>query len=125
IAPAAAATIVTSLRTRAEFHAVGVFVNPSHEEVDDALAVCDLDLIQLSGDEPPDLVQAMPRPTVKAIHVRAGEEAYAAHVVERDPYTAHRYLLDTHGALPGGNGIAFDWQALRSVGGRCLVAGGL
>jgi phosphoribosylanthranilate isomerase len=45
--------------------------------------------------------------------------------VERDPYAAHRYLLDTHGALPGGNGIAFDWQALRSVGARCIVAGGL
>ncbi|MCA1644370.1 MAG: N-(5'-phosphoribosyl)anthranilate isomerase, partial [Chloroflexi bacterium] len=35
-------------------------------------------------------------------------------------------LLDTHaGGFAGGTGVTFDWTALRAIGPRCLVAGGL
>jgi phosphoribosylanthranilate isomerase len=68
----------------------------------------------------------MPRPAVKAIHVRAGHEAAAAELVASDALGAHRYLLDTHAdGLPGGTGVAFDWAALQPVGPHCLIAGGL
>jgi phosphoribosylanthranilate isomerase len=125
VAPMDAAAIVRALRPRADFAAVGVFVDPMPDEVDEAIGVCDLDYVQLSGNESAELVQAMPRPTVKAIHVRAGEEALAAEMVAANAFGARHYLLDTHGALPGGTGVTFDWQALRAVGGHCLVAGGL
>ena len=125
VPPSDAAAIIETLRSRAKFSAVGVFVDPTRAEVDDAVAACDFDLIQLSGDESPDFVASMPQPTVKAIHVREGKEAAAIEAVETNAFRARHYLLDTHGALPGGNGTSFDWHALQSIGTRCLVAGGL
>ena len=125
VAPIDVGAMMSTLRALGKFTAVGVFVDPSLEEVDAALAVCDLDLVQLNGHESPELVSAMPRPTVKAIHVRNGQETAAIDAIERDVYRAQRYLLDTQGALPGGNGVAFDWTALRQIGNTCIVAGGL
>ena len=127
IAPADAAAIIRQLRQESSgWSAVGVFVDPSLDEVAEAHAACDLDYVQLSGDESAQLVAAMPRPTLKAIHVRVGAEAHAADLVARDALGASHYLLDTHAdGLPGGTGVAFDWAALRPVGARCLIAGGL
>jgi phosphoribosylanthranilate isomerase len=125
--PAEAARVIAALRTESsDWAAVGVFVDPTVPEVDEIARLCGLDYVQLSGDEPLELVKAMPRPTFKALHVRSGAEAAAAEAVLRDSYGAHRYLLDTHDdQLPGGTGHAFDWAALRSIGSRCLLAGGL
>jgi phosphoribosylanthranilate isomerase len=127
ISPLAAASIISTLRTESSrWSAVGVFVDPSVDDVAEANALCDLDYVQLSGHESAELIAAMPRPTLKAIHVRAGAEALAADLIARDALGAYRYLLDTHAdGLPGGTGVAFDWAALRPVGLRCLVAGGL
>lgn len=127
IAPPEAARIIAALRAESlDWSAVGVFVDPTLGEAREAAEVCGLDYIQLSGNEPRDLVAAMPRPTLKALHVRASEEAAAAEAVAANAFGAERYLLDTHtSALPGGTGVAFDWDALRSVGSQCVVAGGL
>jgi phosphoribosylanthranilate isomerase len=127
ITPSAAAHIIAALRTeRLDWSAVGVFVDPTLAEVREVADICGLDYVQLSGDEPPEMVAGMPRPTFKALHVRAGQEPAAAQAVGANAYGAHRYLLDTHAErLPGGTGRPFDWQALSSVGRACLVAGGL
>jgi phosphoribosylanthranilate isomerase len=127
IAPGEAALIIAALRAESlDWSAVGVFVDPSWAEVRTAAQVCSLDYIQLSGNESADFVAAMPLPTFKALHVRAGQESAAADIVASNGLGAHRYLLDTHAErLPGGTGVAFDWAALRSIGPECLVAGGL
>lgn len=127
IAPAEAARIIQVLRTEStNWSAVGVFVDPSLEDVRETTDACGLDYVQLSGDESVATVEAMPRPTLKAVHVRAGGESAAAELVEKNALHAHRYLLDTHAEnLPGGTGAVFDWSALRAVGPRCFVAGGL
>jgi phosphoribosylanthranilate isomerase len=127
VAPPDAARIIAALRAESrDWSAVGVFVDPTPEEVARANDLCDFDFVQLSGDEPADIVRAMPRPTFKALHVRAGQEDAAARTVADNALSAHRYLLDTHAeGLPGGTGRAFDWSALRAVGPTCLVAGGL
>ena len=127
IAPAEAARIIAALRSESrDWSAVGVFVDPTPEEVAEATQLCDFDFIQLSGNEPADVIGAMPRPTIKALHVRAGEEATTERIVADNALRADRYLLDTHAeGLPGGTGRAFDWAALRAVGPSCLVAGGL
>jgi phosphoribosylanthranilate isomerase len=127
ISPADAAHIIAELRRESlDWSAVGVFVDPWLGEVSEATDVCGLDYVQLSGDESADLVRAMPRPTLKAIHIRSGHETAAAQIVERDALAAHRYLLDTHSeALPGGTGVPFDWAALRPIGPRCIIGGGL
>lgn len=128
ISPAQAADIIRCLRAEStsEWSAVGVFVDPSLDEVEQVVSRCGLDYVQLSGNEPDTVVAAMPRPTIKAIHVRRGQEAVAAEMVATDALRAHLYLLDTHAdGSPGGTGVAFDWPALRAIGPRCLVAGGL
>ncbi len=127
VSPADAARIISVLRAEArDWAAVGVFVDPTVAEVEEAATLSSLDYVQLSGDESADLVAAMPRPTFKAVHVRTGREAAAAELVDANALGAYRYLLDTHAdALPGGTGVTFDWAALQVVGPRCLVAGGL
>jgi phosphoribosylanthranilate isomerase len=127
ISPADAASIIRELRTESlDWSAVGVFVDPSVDEVVEAAGVCGLDYIQLSGSEPAEVVSRMPRPTLKAIHVRAGQESAASRIVEQDALGADIYLLDTHAqSLPGGTGARFDWAELQSIGSRCMVAGGL
>ena len=127
ITPGDAARIITALRTESlNWSAVGVFVDPTRAEVEEAAETCGLDYVQLSGSEPPEVVAAMPRPTFKALHVRAGQEVSAAEAVTADAFGAGRYLLDTHtDSLPGGTGVTFDWAALKAVGPSCFVAGGL
>lgn len=127
ITPPEAARIISALRAESrDWSAVGVFVDPAIDEVLQIASLCDLDYVQLSGQEPAEVVASMPRPTFKALHVATGNEAAAAEIVATDALGAHCYLLDTHSeALPGGTGRSFDWDALRAVGPSCLVAGGL
>src|SRR5579864_2100190 len=127
IRPPEAAHIISSLRRESlDWSAVGVFVDPSPLEVLEVAELCGLDYVQLSGHESREVVSAMPRPVVKAIHVRAGEEVSAVETVSSNALGAERFLLDTHtDDLPGGTGRAFNWEALKEVGARCLVAGGL
>lgn len=127
IAPTEAARIIAALRAESlDWSAVGVFVDPTLAEVREAADLCGLDYVQLSGAETPELVAAMPRPTLKALHVRTGQEVATAEAVGVNAFGAHRYLLDTHAEeLPGGTGRSFDWQALQDVGPDCVVAGGL
>lgn len=127
IPPPAAAAIIDALRAEhTDWSAVGVFVDAPPAEVDQVATQCGLEYVQLSGHEPAEAVRRMPRPALKAIHVRSGQEAQAAEAIQTNALGAHLYLLDTHAdGLPGGTGVPFDWAALRPVGPRCLVAGGL
>ena len=125
ITPDEAARIIRELRSPA-WAAVGVFVDPTPGQAVATARLCDLDYIQLSGNEDVATVRAMPGPTIKAIHVQVGQEADAARTIEADTLGADLYLLDTHAEhLPGGTGRTFDWHALRAVGPRCWVGGGL
>jgi phosphoribosylanthranilate isomerase len=127
IPPPEAARIIFTLRTESlDWAAVGVFVDPARAEVTEIADLCGLDYIQLSGEESREVVAAMPRPTFKALHVRAGGERLAMEAVTSNAFGAARYLLDTHANdLPGGTGKRFKWEALRTVGSECFVAGGL
>jgi phosphoribosylanthranilate isomerase len=124
----AGAEVGTRQRPRgaAELAHRGGGVDPTPDDVAAANDLCDFDFVQLSGNEPADVIGAMPRPTIKALHVRAGQEATTARMVAENALRADRYLLDTHAeGLPGGTGRPFDWAALRAIGPSCLVAGGL
>jgi phosphoribosylanthranilate isomerase len=127
VTPSDAARIIATLRGASlNWSAVGVFVDPTLDEVREATDICGLDFIQLSGQETDDFLSTMPRPTFKALHVRPGNEHSVAEKVLRNTSDANRFLLDTQADnLPGGTGRKFDWQALGSVGPSCLVAGGL
>jgi len=104
---------------------VGVFVDASRDEMARVADAAGLDLLQLHGEEPPELLAGLPRRALKAIRVGSG-------FVAED---ALRYgdalglLLDTRSAeTPGGTGRAFDWSLVRGVRERArfvVLAGGL
>jgi phosphoribosylanthranilate isomerase len=114
---------------------VGVFVNESAAAVADTLNVCGLDLAQLSGDEPPDVVTDPASPLAGRAYqaLRPQSAAGAAEAAAR--YSAPTanpsptLLLDTyHPALRGGTGETVDWRLaaeLRHLTPRLMLAGGL
>jgi phosphoribosylanthranilate isomerase len=112
---------------------VGLFVDADDATIDAVLEVAPLDLLQFHGSESPARVAAVKRrfarPVMKALPIADAEDVAAA-----DAYLeiADRLLFDARpprraGALPGGNGLAFDW---RLIAGRrwslpWMLSGGL
>ena len=105
---------------------VGVFVDATVDEIEAVLAAVELDVVQLHGDEDPDLLAALAartrRPLWKVVSGAAPGD------LSRWP--ADAILLDTPGPARGGTGETFDWQRAREVRGRhpdraIVLAGGL
>src|SRR5690606_10816939 len=51
---------------------VGLFVNPSHKEVETVLAAVHLDCLQFHGDESPEFCAAFGLPYIKALRMAPG-----------------------------------------------------
>jgi phosphoribosylanthranilate isomerase len=96
---------------------VALTVNASDEAIEEIEARVRPDFLQLHGDETPERIDAIRKLSraaiIKAIKVGSPADVKAASRFER---TADILLLDakaaTPGALPGGNGLAFDWAWL-------------
>jgi phosphoribosylanthranilate isomerase len=107
---------------------VGVFVNPSQAEVISILGDCNLDMVQLSGDEPPELVAAVGERAYKALRPASAQEL--AQDVEIYPRRAGppAWLIDAYRPGEyGGTGQTADWSlaANLAAGTAILLAGGL
>lgn len=98
---------------------VGVFVNPGDEQLSAILKNVDLDFIQLHGNESVERVQYIQKRfdvmVIKAISVAAIGDISRAREYEK---TADMLLFDARAplamgkALPGGNGLEFDWNLI-------------
>ncbi len=121
LAPAAAREIVRRLPPLVT--SVGVFVDPTREEVLRAAEVSGIGVVQLHGDEPPALCAAIALPVLKAIRVRDAASLEAIGAYE----SVAGILLDTASPGYGGSGATFDWTlAASAAAARPLVlAGGL
>jgi phosphoribosylanthranilate isomerase len=100
---------------------VGVFVDPSDAELEAVLAHVPLDIIQLHGSEPAERIEAVGLSTgcrvMKALRV---EEADDLATLDEYAAIADLLLFDAKpprrpDAIPGGNGLAFDWQLLAGL----------
>lgn len=126
---AAAAELFRDLSPRR----VGVFVDARADEVAEAAERIGLDVVQLHGDESPELVRALRasgREVWKAVRPRSAAEFLAA--VERYGAVADALLLDGWSAeAAGGTGARFPWDEVALHRGRLpagcalVVAGGL
>ena len=112
---------------------VGVFVNMPVARVNQIADSCNLDWVQLSGDEPWQYCAEIDRPVIVAVQVSKyqhpdnisaklaiGERVLATH--------KHLYLLDSHvKGKYGGTGITFDWNSARQAAEQfpAIIAGGL
>jgi len=102
---------------------VGVFVDPTPEDVTAALDA-GVDVLQFSGDEPPEFCASFARPFIKV--VRVGNAAPAPEDVTR--YRVGMVTFDTaHGEERGGTGRTFNWSKVTPLRGlvRFCIAGGL
>ena len=102
---------------------VGSFVNVEQTAIETIADNCHLDVIQLHGEEPPELCHALDRRSIKAFRVK--DELSLSCLPD---YRVSAYLLDTYveGAM-GGTGKVFDWNlAVKAKQhGRIILAGGL
>ena len=103
---------------------VGLFVNPSRDQVESVLRVCAVNLLQFHGDEAPDFCASFGLPYVKAARVRADSDL----IQYLSPHhKAQGWLLDAyHEQLYGGSGEAFDWSLIpRGLARPVILSGGL
>lgn len=112
---------------------VGLFVDASEAEIEAVLRHVPLDLLQLHGHETPERVRGLALwsglEVVKALRV---EEASDLAPLDEHADAADMVLFDakpprTPEALPGGNGLSFDWRLLQGVrlAKPWMLAGGL
>jgi len=122
-----------SLQAKGRAQRVVLLVNPGDEDIAQAIEAINPDLIQLHGSETPERVaeirSMVRRPVMKAFGI-----AEASALKALTPYAGgvDRILLDakpprTANALPGGNGLAFDWRVLNGLDPKLsfMLSGGL
>jgi phosphoribosylanthranilate isomerase len=106
---------------------VGVFVNPTLDELARAAENESLAMLQLHGDEGPDFCREAARRTgckvIKAVRVRSAADVRGAEAFRTD-----YHLFDAHRpGTPGGTGESFDWELVGSRRSQvpAILAGGL
>lgn len=112
---------------------VGLFVDADDDAIRAVLAEAPIDILQFHGHESPDRVVdaklRFARPVMKAVAIGAPEDVLGAGRYEE---VADLLLFDAKpprrpDALPGGNGLAFDWELIagRSWHREWMLSGGL
>jgi len=125
--------IVTQLieAVPASVETVGLFVDPTDEDLMHTLAKAPLTMVQLHGSETPERVSAVKnltkRPIIKAIGISSPLDIERAHAYEA---VSDYLLMDAkppQNGPTGGNGVPFDWDLLKnsSFTRPWLLAGGL
>jgi phosphoribosylanthranilate isomerase len=122
IAVAQAVNITRQLRG---IGTVGVFVDQPLTEVREIAERCQLDYIQLHGNESSAYCAALQRPVIKAFHITPRFVPEACNL-----YKAAWALLDSYRmGQSGGTGIPFDWlryrELITQIKQPFFVAGGL
>lgn len=107
---------------------IGVFVNPTKEDILFARKLAGLDAVQLHGDETPEFVSEIRMDTdieiIKAVRIRSTDD-----IANLREFNADAILLDTFSTNGiGGTGETFDWDIARRASQlvkKIYLAGGL
>jgi phosphoribosylanthranilate isomerase len=122
IKPQDAVKIINRLPTIADI--AGVFVNSSFDQIKEAINNCQLNLIQLHGDESPEFCNeflSVDVKTMKVIRVKKQED-----IKEAEKYFTDAILLDAFDPKKyGGTGLTFDWNIVGHISKRIFLAGGI
>lgn len=122
ISPTQARTIIKSINKPVQ--TVGVFVNERAETINEIVHDVGLNIVQLHGDEPPDIISQIQVPTIKAFPIDQLEN------VELANYLSDYFLIDSQrNDYYGGSGQTFDWTLLQNqpstLKNKLIIAGGL
>ncbi len=111
---------------------VGLFVDPSDEEIRGPVKYAWLDMIQLHGNESPARVKeikaAFNVPVMKAFRIKSKDDlAHVEDYKDACDWFLFDAKVDEGAALPGGTGVTFDWNVLKDYdpGKPWMLAGGL
>jgi len=110
------------------FVKVGVFVNATYEDICLIVNKHDIDLIQLSGDEPPALLYKLGRHSLKVLRPRTYKEAVEMTKLYPKRADPPAFLIDSFSpGVYGGIGKTGDWELMRRLAEdtEILIAGGL
>jgi phosphoribosylanthranilate isomerase len=125
VEPGVAAGIAASVRRRVEL--VGVFVNPTLDEIAYAADSIGLTHVQLHGDEGPAFATEVARRTGAKI-IKAARVASGADLQALERFRVDYHLLDTAApGVRGGSGQSWDWAlaAQRRSKVPAILSGGL
>jgi len=102
----------------------GVFVNARLEQIRETISQCQLNWVQLHGDESPKVCRSflsLNVRTMKALRVKD-----QADIKRADSFFTDAILLDAFQPEKyGGTGITFDWNIIGHIGKRVFLAGGI
>jgi phosphoribosylanthranilate isomerase len=122
VTPQEAAQIINKLP--AFIHVAGVFVNASLDHIKDVIGECNLDWVQLHGDESPkfcDSLRSLNVRTMKAIRVKSQTD-----IEKAERFFTDALLLDAFDPKKyGGTGLKFDWNIIGHINKRVFLAGGI
>ena len=111
---------------RNDIKKVGVFVNAPIEEVLEVIKMCQLDVIQLHGEESVDYIQQIPIEVWKTIPVK---DQKSLDLIQTYENHVEGILFETyHESLKGGTGKTFDWTLLKGLSStpyKRILAGGI
>ncbi len=131
IAPDRAREIVRVVRhTSPAIRFVGVFVNESLDGIRAMTEQAELNLVQLHGDEPAEIVQALSPHAYKALRPRDANAAQSLLTTYRSAVNGNSpaFIVDSFDAKQyGGTGTRADWDIAASIAREfpILLAGGL
>ena len=124
ITPTKAKTIIRTLPPLVK--TVGVFVNEESARIKEIKSFCGLDLIQLHGEESPELCQDLMPHSIKAFRIQNERDIKN---IKKYQGTVRAILLDTYQmGKAGGTGKSFDWSLAvkaKETGLPIILAGGL
>ena len=103
---------------------VGLFVNPSEDEVRNVLREVPLDVLQFHGEEEPEFCARFNRTYLKVVRVKNGVDLVqcAARYKGAQALLLDAYIEGTH----GGTGESFDWALIpRNLPLPVVLSGGL
>ena len=92
---------------------VGVFVNASFDFIMDKVNRFGLDMLQLHGEEPVELVKALKAEGLKVIKVFGVDDDFDFAVLEPYKREVDFFLFDTKSKQRGGTGVQFNWNKLK------------
>jgi len=102
----------------------GVFVNATTGQIHKAEKLCQLNWIQLHGDEDPKFCHSFQShnvKTMKAIRVKTQKD-----IKQAESFFTDAILLDAFDPQKyGGTGLTFDWNIIGHIGKRVFLAGGI
>lgn len=100
----------------------GVFVNSSSEEINKTATEVKLNVVQLHGDESPDIISKIKFPVIKSFRINNGFDFSILKKFEKTSYLFDTYTEKEY----GGTGKSFNWKIIPGeLKSKIILSGGI